>query len=359
MQPEGGPASKIIGCVIGIGLLVVLGAVGFAIANDGGMRIVFGVIAAVIALIIGVTVVRSQIARGTYEVILPELTGAPRLGSALRWRPAVQCKKAFTTGTPTAQLICREHAVNRGGTSDTHYNNDLVKQEFVLGEARRLSPGEVAEFAVDARLPANGIPSFSGQNNFIEWELVVRVPARGLIPDIRQAQSLQIPPELEKNADRGMGPESVIPVEWLAQVKAPRVRDKQGPVCGRMTARDAATSNGLYVVAAGETLKLELNVETSSNIHCRNVLCWAGCKIHGSGSEEKVTVLEWHPILEGDFNAGMVINRTLDVRVPAGGPVSFQGRYVKMDWMVRVRVDIPIWRDKVLELPFIVTPRLV
>jgi len=47
------------------------------------------------------------------------------------------------------------------------------------------------------------------------------------------------------------------------------------------------------------------------------------------------------------------------VRVPAGGPVSFQGRYVKMDWMVRVRVDIPIWRDKVLELPFIVTPRLV
>lgn len=359
MQRESGPMSKIIGCFIGIGLLIVLGGLGFAMANDGVMRVVFGVIAAVIATIIMVVVIRSQIARGTYEVILPELTGSTRLGSALRWRPAVQCKKSFNTGTPTAQLICREHAINRGGTSDTHYHNDLVEQEFVLGEARRLSPGEVAEFAVDAKLPANGIPSFSGQNNFIEWELVVRVPARGLIPDIRQVRALHLPPELERGADRGTGPDSVIPVEWLAQVKTPPVRDRQGPVSGRITAREAVTKDGLYVVAAGDTLRLELSVETDSNIHCRNVLCWAGCKIHGSGSEEKVTVLDWHPILEGDFNAGMVINRTLEVKVPASGPVSFQGRYVKMDWMVRVRVDIPVWRDKVLELPFIVTPRLM
>lgn len=358
MQPQKQGTNRVAGCVVGIGCLVVFGAIGFALSQSSDARYVILAVAAVVAILVAVYVIRNKIARETYEIVQPDARDSVKLGATLRRRPAVLCKKGFRTGRPVAQLICREHAINRGGTSDSHYHNERLRQETVLGEARRLNPGDVAEFAVDVEIPADGVPSFSGQNNHIEWELVLRVPAPGFIPDIREVEKLDCLPEIAPGADRSMGTDSAVPAQWLAQVKAPPVRDRQGPVSGRITCRNAATSNGLYVVACGESVKLDLSVETASNIHCRNVLCWVGCKVHGSGSEEKVAVLDWHSILEGDFNAGLVLNRTLDVRIPDTGPVSFQGRYVKMDWMVRVRVDIPIWRDKVLELPFIVTPRL-
>lgn len=75
--------------------------------------------------------------------------------------------------------------------------------------------------------------------------------------------------------------------------------------------------------------------------------------VSGSGDRESVVgakaVLHQGPVTLGEL--------PFRLRVPATGPVSFQGRYVKIVWEVIAELDIPWAIDPKAVQPVVVTPR--
>ncbi len=76
-------------------------------------------------------------------------------------------------------------------------------------------------------------------------------------------------------------------------------------------------------------------------------------RVHGSGDSESVVGAK------GVLRQGPVTMAELPFRllVPADGPVSFQGRYVKIDWEVVAELDIPWAIDPKRVRPIVVEPR--
>ncbi|MFQ5810922.1 MAG: hypothetical protein ACE5JM_14995, partial [Armatimonadota bacterium] len=300
----------------------------------------------------------ARVASSFYDASIDEPQWYFAPGQSFEAPITVRAKRQLRIGDARVVLECEEHAINRGGTSDTHYRKTIFEREYSLGAPRELRPGEEAVLRTQLTVPPTGTPTFRGKNNFIEWKLRLTVPIPGYCPDIREEIELHVTPRVTDASVRGLPKDSAIPEEWLANAK---LRDKTHQMRGvhaELEARDGAIVQGLPAMSVGATRKLNLTVRTDEDIHCRGVQCWVGCRIHGSGTSEEAALEEEHLIHEGDFRAGLAINRTISVTIPPYGPVTFIGRYVKCEWMVRVRVDIPVWRDKRIELPIVVTPRL-
>jgi hypothetical protein len=76
------------------------------------------------------------------------------------------------------------------------------------------------------------------------------------------------------------------------------------------------------------------------------------CRIHGSGNEERIEdPLEFQ---EGPFAPGHELRFESTL---SKGPLSWQGKYVKVDWFVRVELDVPWALDPHREQPFLVVPK--
>lgn len=77
-----------------------------------------------------------------------------------------------------------------------------------------------------------------------------------------------------------------------------------------------------------------------------------GARVHGSGNIESVEVFNQYytppPPTGGEL--------AFTVDLPEGGPVSWQGRYVKVDWAAEVSLDLPWAVDPKTSTPFIVQP---
>ena len=91
--------------------------------------------------------------------------------------------------------------------------------------------------------------------------------------------------------------------------------------------------------------------------HARGVQLHVACFVHGSGTAETVDIVPEHFAFQGDIQSGIPVYGTFSGRIPAEGPLTFAGRGIKFDWEVRVRVDIPFWRDQRFNYPFCVVPR--
>lgn len=317
-----------------------------------------GAIVGAIILALIVFFARLRIAASFYEVRPAEAPTALTPGESFRWGAVVEPKRRMKLGRAKVVLRCQEHAINRGGTSDSHYRKTILEETLDLGEERQLALGGIAEFETEITIPQTAIPSYSGKNNRIEWDLILTAPVPGYCPDIKEEVSLRVLPQIGDEFARGEAMDAAIPADWSPPEEMREGRREQGGVRAELRVVDGATIQGLPAIPVGETRRLDLSVHTDTEFHCRGVLCWVGCRMHGSGTDEKLDVVPEQFIHEGDFGAGHTISHSLTLAIPQDGPVSFQGRYVKFDWMVRVRVDIPIWRDKYLELPFLVTPRL-
>lgn len=76
-------------------------------------------------------------------------------------------------------------------------------------------------------------------------------------------------------------------------------------------------------------------------------------RVHGSGNGERVEV--W----KGTLHQGPVTMRELpfSARLPERGPLSWQGRHVKVTWEVVAELDIPWAIDPKRALEFKVGPR--
>jgi hypothetical protein len=82
-------------------------------------------------------------------------------------------------------------------------------------------------------------------------------------------------------------------------------------------------------------------------IHCR-------ARIHGSGSTELVSA-GGPQIYAGPVQVPLKV--PFAFTVPREGPVSYAGRYVKIDWAITVKLDVSWAIDPKQDAPFRVVPR--
>jgi hypothetical protein len=326
------------------------------LASSGIGLLTFAVVASGIALVYRFI---AQIAGSYYDATFEGVPDRVMPGQSFEAGVRIRAKRQMQLGDARAVLECEEHAISRGGTSDSHYRKNVLEREFPLDAGRRLMAGEEAVLRAKITIPVAAVPTLRARNNFIEWKLKLIVPVPGYCPDIRDEFQFAVAPVMAHGSSRSVAKDPSMPQQWLDEVQ---VRDKRSEIRGvqaELEAVDGTTVQGMPAMSVAATRRLNLTVRADEDIHCRGVQCWVGCRIHGSGTAEDVALEAEHIILEGDFGPGHPISHAITVSIPSGGPVSFIGRYVKCAWMVRVRVDIPVWRDKRIELPFVVTPELI
>lgn len=101
----------------------------------------------------------------------------------------------------------------------------------------------------------------------------------------------------------------------------------------------------------GKVLFPDLSDEKLAKVKALTVTVHA--LVHGSGDSEQVVAFSGvvHP---GPIDRPEV---PFGCELPARGPVSHQGRYVKIDWEVVAELDIPWAIDPKRTLPFTLVPR--
>ncbi len=114
---------------------------------------------------------------------------------------------------------------------------------------------------------------------------------------------------------------------------------------------------GRPVYCPGELVSGTVQIVPDADANTRGVWLWVGCRVHGSGTAETVDLVPERMIHEGPLSAGMPITARFEAHLPDTAPLSYQGRRVKFDWEVGLRVDIPIWPDRRYAEPFGVVPR--
>lgn len=119
------------------------------------------------------------------------------------------------------------------------------------------------------------------------------------------------------------------------------------------------SNDGLPVYEPGEVVRGSITLIPDRDARTRGVQLWIGCRIHGSGTPEAFELAPEQFVYQGDLQAGGAIVAPFGVALPLHAPPTYQGRRVKFDWEVRLRVDVPLWADKRLSFPFIVEPRRV
>jgi hypothetical protein len=345
-------------------MLVAVAAVVFSVAvimSTGGEPgpllplLVFGIGGVLAAL-----VVRALAAAMTYEVTADPAPSFVALGQTFSWGATIRAKKPFLLQAGRIVVRCREHAIRRGGKHTSHHRHTIYEKSYPIA-ARQLGPGEAADLTAEVAVPASAIPSYPGRNNSIEWSLSLEAPVQGICPRIKKETEFPVAPMVEPDSDTSADGNPSVPAKWLedaaARSRMGAVQD--GPLSVMVWPAHGQMPHALPVVAAGETRELNLTLQSSEDINCRGVSCWIGCRLHGRGTDEEVGVSSDVLVHRGGLPAGQSLNVPLSVRIPPTGPVSHAGEHTSFEWIVRVSLDIPLWWDRHVEVPFVVTPRLM
>jgi len=332
------------------GLLAIIG-----LASGLIPLVVIAVLMGLVGAIAGLFALRKRVAAGYYETTA-DAAPAVGLGDSAQWGVTITARRPMTVGAVSCTLSCQEHAISRGGTSDSHYRKTLFTQTFQLAGGS-LQPGQQASFRVPFTIPPDGVPSHRSANNFIEWRLELHAPVPGMCPDIKQKVDLWVAPTVRGELTAGLPDHPSVAAGWMRADRLTGGQAQLGSAWGALQSQDGAMIDQSPAMCAGETRNLYLWVQTGEPIACRGVWAWVGCRIHGSGTDEEIPLMAERLIHEGAVQPGTPVGCPIQVTIPAQGPVSFAGRYVKLEWVARVRFDIPLWFDKRMWVPIIVTPR--
>jgi hypothetical protein len=344
---------------LGVLVAVLIGAVVYLLSEEIIIALVFGLVVLIAPLSLAGMYLRARIADSYYTLEVRPPTAPLRLGQSFDFYAVVLPKRSMALRSGKLTLQCQEHAISQHGSSETHYRRAIFEQVIELAPGRRYQVGEALEIRQRLTIPATAIPSFEGENNFIEWAVILQIPAPGMCPDIHHTSPLRVLPQIVAGADEPLGDDPMVPRNWCRGVSGGEEVSRVGPIWAGLRSSSGPTLKGLPVAPVGGTRRLRLQVSTDSDVHCRGLLACVCCRIHGSGTAEEIVLSPEQTIHVGELSAGANAERAYDIKIPEIGPVSFAGRYVKCDWEVRIRVDVPIWRDKRLHLPFIVTPQLL
>ncbi len=189
-------------------------------------------IGSVLFLVISMPVIGMGLGRaGPFPILMPLLTIGAIVGAVMCAKRAIALGMAVVTAksvTPNetplggqVQVALRllpreqfqisrfdfvlemeEHAISRGGTSDTHYRHRTrLETRTVPGLETR--PGIETEVVQIFSVPANAPPSFHGRNNFITWRVKVHCAVPGWRPDLHEQIEFDVLAEVLPEAAHG------------------------------------------------------------------------------------------------------------------------------------------------------------
>ena len=322
-------------------------------------------------------IARAVVTSTTYHVAVDARPGAVCLGETLLWGATVYARKAFDLGAAQIRIECREHAIRRAGNNTSHHRRTIYSQVYQLpgGQARA---GQQVNLRAGIPLPLSGMATLAGRHNRVQWFVTLKCPVAGFAVDISEKTEVTVSPVVHSSEAGGAPSDPQAPAEWLKRATlheravAPeamaRAIDEPDPDATAFVTSGSVTTglrvvDGLTlpvgpVIPAGETRELQLTLQAREGVNCRGVYCWIGCRIHGRGTGEEIVLYREQMIHEGPLPAGQPIQCPIAVTAPATGPLTFQGHYIKIDWMLRIRLDMPLWVDERIPVPFIVSPRL-
>jgi hypothetical protein len=324
--------------------------------------------------ILGFFVARAWVTANTYSVEADAAPAELALGDAFPWGVRLTAKRDLTLATATVTLRCQEHVVVRSGKSTAHYRKTVFEHPYRVA-AQRLQAGQECLVRPQIQVPPNAVPSCGGHSHRIEWTVEVTIPTEGFSANVRRKATLNI---AAKVAEEGAPDDRHVPLKWLSS--APILSGRAGgitpggvvgasgeklrgvtvigeDVTASLQVIEGVASDHGPVVAAGTTRELRLIVEAQEPVHCRGLRVWIGCRLSGRGVTERIELFREEAVWSGDLAPMQPVETPIRLVVPRSGPVTYIGEHLRCDWLVRVRVDVPIWRDRVLELPFVVTPQ--
>jgi hypothetical protein len=301
--------------------------------------VIAGVLGAVVAL-------RTWLALSYGDAVPDPVPTAARLGQDITWGVTLRANRPMTIGPSTITLKCEERTVKGAGKSARYFRNTL-HEETATFPLEVLAPGQVAELHTRFTVPPTATPTFRATSNRVEWTLSVHAPITGACPTISERAVLSVVPIREGAASEAAEPK---PSEPAAA--------RGGPVWVALSAADRGQPHEAPIVEAGRSRDLTLAVGSVEGVRCRGLHCRTGYRLFGSGNEEWKWIGEESVIHQGELAPGATITAPVTVSIPAGGPVTFSGQHVNCEWVVRVRLDMPLRRDVRVDVPLRVIPRL-
>ncbi len=365
-----GPMLIVIICVV-VGLLPLM-FIAMAIGKGSGL-FTMGII--VVLSLVGVVIARAWATSSRYYAAPDAAPSGVAIGRPFTWGVTAFAKQNVVIGTGKITIKCEEHAIRRAGNSTSHHKRVIYNEAHRLAGGR-LAPGQQANLRVDLTLPPHAMPTYRGRHNRIKWTVEIEAPVEGFCTDIKEKAELTVDARVESTEETGAQHDRAVPVTWLRtatwasrEQQSGQLDDllangdkgvakaSDGSVLVSVRASDGLTLPFGPVIPAGETRELQVTLATSEDIQCRGVLCWIGCRAHGRGTAEEIVVFREQMIHTGPLLAKQAVMVPIAITPPPVGPTTYQGQHVKLEWMLRLRVDMPLWVDRRLPIPFIVTPR--
>lgn len=108
-------------------------------------------------------------------------------------------------------------------------------------------------------------------------------------------------------------------------------------------------------VQVGGRLEGEVVLVPFEEVNCRGVWLEIGYNAKGKGTPHTEKLFE-NMIFQGKLSREQPLAYQITFDIPAKAPVSYAGEYVRIEWFVQIRIDIPFWFDIREEFPFRVLP---
>ena len=122
-------------------------------------------------------------------------------------------------------------------------------------------------------------------------------------------------------------------------------------------ALDVAVERGIVEVGGTVSGRLRLageldDLASDSNQRVRAVRVSLGYTTEGRGDTDARAITE----LEFPVDQYGGVEATFDLSVPRQGPISYDGRLIRVRWDVEARVDVKLRRDPTTHIPVLVIP---
>jgi sporulation-control protein spo0M len=113
---------------------------------------------------------------------------------------------------------------------------------------------------------------------------------------------------------------------------------------------------GVPILRVGDRVTGTARITPNQDIKLNSVAVKLLWKAHGKGSSEEGVVEEFSPPRTKSLAGGQETSLPFDFALPMDGPVSYDGEYVKISWLLRVYLDIPWAIDDEEDFPLLVLP---
>jgi len=290
----------------------------------------------------------------TYEVWV----AAPSrmlLGQGAPCAVRLVARRQLTAGVELA-AECTEREIHGAGKSRHEHKGFALQQILAREGPRAVVPGEQVELSAQLDVPPGGPHSLEARYARVQWALRADVHVAGLCPGLRVRWPVAVAPCVASGSGPGVPGDPDVAACWAEGWQ--HLRAPEGPpgLTLSLQPTDGASMAGIPVVPAGRERNLAIELCPRETLDCRGVLVSVRCRLHGEGNEEKREIIREQTIHAGALPGGRSTRHVLSIRVPPDGPVSYAGKVVRVTWEVVVRIDIPVWRDKRVALPFLVAP---